>query len=309
MFSNYYHTVFCQDGTFSVTNSIVSTKKEYACLYFEDDVTYSGDYNDFHHIGGYVVKNDTDTLTTLDEWQSYSGCDVHSLAHDPLFWSPNSTDHDAHLKSMSGTFVSGGWTEFSVQSPCIDAGDPAADYVQEPAPNGARVNIGRYGNTPEASKSRTNGWVLALSYNDGGIITTSAVLRWAYGELAPSDNVNIDFSPDNGVSWSNIVQIPVTNLTYVWDTSGWDNTTMGRWRAVYTDNTNICSETESSLQLHASGMDFYVNDASITGDIYCAVAGSETNSGLTPESPRGSIQSVLADYRLLPGDTVWGGYR
>jgi hypothetical protein len=41
----------------------------------------------------------------------------------------------------------------AVHSPCIDAGDPAAAFDQEPIPNGHRANMGTYGNTPEASKS------------------------------------------------------------------------------------------------------------------------------------------------------------
>jgi len=38
-------------------------------------------------------------------------------------------------------------------SPAVDAGDPADDYSQEPARNGARINMGAYGNTPEAEVS------------------------------------------------------------------------------------------------------------------------------------------------------------
>ena len=36
-------------------------------------------------------------------------------------------------------------------SPCIDAGDPAAEYTAEPAPNGCRVNLGAYGGTDKAT--------------------------------------------------------------------------------------------------------------------------------------------------------------
>ncbi len=36
-------------------------------------------------------------------------------------------------------------------SPCIDAGDPLSDFSLEPEPNGGRVNIGAYGNTPQAA--------------------------------------------------------------------------------------------------------------------------------------------------------------
>ncbi|MDP2896618.1 MAG: right-handed parallel beta-helix repeat-containing protein [bacterium] len=36
-------------------------------------------------------------------------------------------------------------------SPCIDAGDPTSDFSREPEPNGGRVNMGAYGNTPNAT--------------------------------------------------------------------------------------------------------------------------------------------------------------
>jgi len=39
-------------------------------------------------------------------------------------------------------------------SPCIDAGDPTSDYSNEPEPNGSRINMGTYGNTPEATISQ-----------------------------------------------------------------------------------------------------------------------------------------------------------
>lgn len=39
---------------------------------------------------------------------------------------------------------------------CIDAGDPCSPWETEPLPNGARVNIGAYGNTSEATRSRAS---------------------------------------------------------------------------------------------------------------------------------------------------------
>ena len=40
------------------------------------------------------------------------------------------------------------------RSPAIDTGDPQSPYANEPSPNGRRVNLGRYGNTPEAALSK-----------------------------------------------------------------------------------------------------------------------------------------------------------
>ncbi len=39
------------------------------------------------------------------------------------------------------------------RSAAIDAGDPAADWSNEPKPNGERLNLGAYGNTSEAARS------------------------------------------------------------------------------------------------------------------------------------------------------------
>jgi len=50
----------------------------------------------------------------------------------------------------------GGNYHLSAWSPCIDAGDPASPFDDEPAPNGGRVNMGAYGNTPEAATRWTD---------------------------------------------------------------------------------------------------------------------------------------------------------
>jgi len=70
---------------------------------------------------------------------------------EPLF--VDSAGGDYHLMSMVGRRSDGGWVTDPVTSPCIDAGDPTSDCSNEPAPNGGRINMGAYGNTPEASKS------------------------------------------------------------------------------------------------------------------------------------------------------------
>lgn len=53
---------------------------------------------------------------------------------DPLFKNPQADDF--HLLP---------------NSPAIDVGNPESDYSQEPLPNGGRVDLGAYGNTPEAT--------------------------------------------------------------------------------------------------------------------------------------------------------------
>ena len=45
-------------------------------------------------------------------------------------------------------------------SPALDTGDPQSPYRNEPKPNGHHVNMGRYGNTSEAAKSKAMGLML-----------------------------------------------------------------------------------------------------------------------------------------------------
>lgn len=66
------------------------------------------------------------------------------------------TGGDYHLKSQAGRWDAAAqtWVFDVATSPCIDAGAPQDAIGDEPAPNGGIVNMGVYGGTTEASKSR-----------------------------------------------------------------------------------------------------------------------------------------------------------
>jgi len=70
-----------------------------------------------------------------------------------LFADPANGDY--HLRSERGRY----WPEHDiwvldkVTSPCVDGGDPDTGTLNEPMPNGGRINIGAYGGTTEASLS------------------------------------------------------------------------------------------------------------------------------------------------------------
>ena len=63
-----------------------------------------------------------------------------SNPHFKEAFSPNLLAFDVHVRSGR-------------RSPAIDTGDPDGDYSMEPRPNGKRLNLGAYGNTPEAALS------------------------------------------------------------------------------------------------------------------------------------------------------------
>jgi hypothetical protein len=73
---------------------------------------------------------------------------------DPdAIWMPG----DYHVASEAGRWDAntGLWVRDDVSSPCVDAGDPACAIGAEPAPNGGLINVGAYGGTAQASKSRS----------------------------------------------------------------------------------------------------------------------------------------------------------
>ena len=64
---------------------------------------------------------------------------------------------DFHLRSPFGRFdpSSGNWVpDPNDFSPAIDAANPQSEYLFEPLPNGRRGNLGAFGNTRQASRSR-----------------------------------------------------------------------------------------------------------------------------------------------------------
>jgi len=85
---------------------------------------------------------------------NYKNCSsTTDIYVNPLF--ANQAGYDYHLQSIYGRWNGKTWVKDKVSSPCIDAGYPSSAYSNEPKPNGNRINIGRYGNTIYASKSKS----------------------------------------------------------------------------------------------------------------------------------------------------------
>jgi len=78
-----------------------------------------------------------------------------NFSADPLFF--DSENGDYHLCSTRGRYwpEAETWVLDEAMSPCVDAGDPLADYSQERLPNGGCLNVGAYGGTEFASMSET----------------------------------------------------------------------------------------------------------------------------------------------------------
>ena len=97
-----------------------------------------------------LLANDTDATHSFVHGSSKLGGSM--VYGDPLFAAAD----DCHLLSEAGYFDAEGVIHYAaagVRSPAIDAGDPASDFSRESEPNGGCVNLGRYGNTEQASRT------------------------------------------------------------------------------------------------------------------------------------------------------------
>ena len=215
-------------GSVRVSNSVVVGGTVLGSDYI------SGDYNIFWDTipgGGY---------TSLDQMLNAGTSWRHCLNVDPQLADP--ANMDFHPRSTAGRFDPAiqAWVVDTVNSPCIDAGDPAASFAQEPMPNGGRRNIGLYGNTAEASRSPTNAQLLALTFNSGGTAAGTQLLTWAASGSALGGAVSLDYTPDAGATWLGVASnVPASTQMYVWNTTQIPNTTQALWRVVLEQNPNV----------------------------------------------------------------------
>jgi len=122
------------------------------CIFWNN----GSDFETYSEEGQPATLTVTYTLTQQD----FTG--TGNISSNPLF--ANVQNGDFHVQSTAGRFdpATGQFVNDGADSPAIDAGNPSSDYANEPQPNGGRANMGRYGNTAEASKSGNIGIVETL---------------------------------------------------------------------------------------------------------------------------------------------------
>ena len=290
-------------GTATLENNIIiADGQDNFCIVWADGALNS-DYNNLLARNGAWIGSRDGYWERLLYWQRASGLDEYSLSTEPSF--ADEAGGDYHLKSVSGRWVGTGWTNDVMDSPALDVGNPVSVYTNENAPNGGRINIGAYANTAEASLSRSNAWLQAMTMNDSGVLKGTNVLMWTGGNLPVGQTVALEYSPDNGVTWTTVVSgVDVTNTSYEWDTTAFESSLMALWRIVLESDTNVFDEVDSIFAVRNVPLAFYVNDADTFGDVYTDAIGSDAQDGLTTNTPMETLQNVLDTYDLEGGDVV-----
>lgn len=291
----------------SMENNILIADGEDHFVILNEGGAVNSDYNNLVARNGAWIGNVNGNWESLISWQQASGQDQNSFSHEPLF--ADEGNNDFHLRSVVGTYSNASYTVFTQHSPALDAGSPLSDFIEEPLPNGNRVNLGAYGGTAQASKSRLVGdkALLAMTGNDGGVLRgSSQILRWLSSNLTPSDTLSLEYSPDGGVSWSAIASgLPYNVNEYVWDTTSYQQSFNALWRVILDSDPSILDEIDQVVSLRTSSLDFFVNDTSQLDDVYTTAIGASGNDGLSSNTPKLTVQSILDTYDLEGGDHLY----
>jgi hypothetical protein len=242
------------------------------------------------------------------KWKALTGQDAMSLSHQPRF--ANAVIGDFHLKSSAGRYnpaTSGyAYDPVAENSPLLDAGDPLIACL-EPLPNGGRVNLGRYGNTAEASLTPTNAALVLISFNDGGSASgTEVPITWLARGAATNAGytVTLYFSADGGSNWVQLAtNVTAADCEWLWDSTLVQQTVQGVLRIEGVDGTSV--QNDRFFSVRNQPFSFYINDNSTTNDVYCNNVGNNANSGLSPDYPMADLNTLLAKYDLEGGDTVY----
>lgn len=214
--------------------------------------------------------------------------------------------------TLGGDEIFSGEISDAVTSPLIDLGDPARSVTHEPAPNGGVVNLNVFGNTRFASRSPTNAWIFALTASSGGRLEGAFDLIWAYGNIDSTNTVSLDYSFDNGVTWTSIVQsVAVTNRSELWvsdaQVSGSDiypSSPVARWRITVDANTNIMDITDNFFALRNTPFTYYLNDTLDSNDVFTTAAGDDANLGFFPSTPKATLANLLDEIDVEGEDTI-----
>ena len=235
----------------------------------------TSDYNDLYASGTAKVGRYVSDDALLSDWQTATGLDLNSVSADP--WFANAGAGDLHVMSTVGRYNpatnqppsnAGAWVVDNRSSPGIDRGNPATTWTYlEPAPNGARVNMGAYGNTEQASKTDLTSPGLKAFPDDLVVTIDSGVNN--------TDRVTNDANLTLAVGFNEFVVGVATDITVTNPSGGNVPVTITEWAGSPPVASDTIHVTINSLPLSANG----TYTVTIKGTIKDAFGGNLFNGG------------------------------
>ena len=165
---------------------------------------FDSNYNLLYTTGQGQIGYWQTSFADLRDWQRDAGLDVQSITGDPKFVSAAGPDGILGIDPTTG--VDGGQDDnFHLQngSPGVATGDPSSDYSEQPAPSGGRINLGAYGNTPEATTTAGVGVFVTQSGGSTEVAVGGASDSYTISlSNQPTTNVTITLSHDHTLTLS-----------------------------------------------------------------------------------------------------------
>lgn len=262
---------------------------------------FQSDYNNLYRSGSGELVRWQKAYRDLYNWQAEAGFDLNSIgwtAPDPDLDDPvfvDAANNDYRLTDQA--------------SSSLDAGDPTLDASIEPAPNGARANLGAYGLTAAAAVS-SNQW-LKIEYPQFHVdwkVDEGRDILWDSHGLSGDVRVELVDDAGNAVALIAVTDIADESLNWSPQQSGVaaDNDAPYRIRLTALQSGEAAASRETFLVPELGGQTYYVDDHDDAGDQYTPNAvGDNRNAGASPDAPKASLQALLFMYDLGDGDQVF----
>ncbi|MBP5786513.1 MAG: right-handed parallel beta-helix repeat-containing protein, partial [Kiritimatiellae bacterium] len=279
-------------------NSALSVSADGAVLYQVTRGRFLADYNGLNAGGNARVAAGADNVRA---WQVSSGLDAHSVPGDPLFGDAGVFDYHLMTKRTMGRWMDDGKrTTDEESSPLLVAGRPEAD--------GTRPNIGMYGGTARASLPSAGDWVRAVSFNDaGGVGDETVQLQWVASPAMNNQTVKVEVSVDGGKTWTNVADHVSATGEVVWAIGQMADTPAGLWRVTSETDGSVTDTCDAFFAIRKAPLKIYVAPATVNTNeaAYVTGGGAPDNWQATSSTPLDSLATVLANFDLEGGDTVY----
>ncbi len=273
---------------------------------------FQSNYNLLYTTGTGNIGYWQTSFADLNDWQVETGFDAQSITGDPKFVNANGPNGILGFDPATG--IDGGPNDdFHLQngSPAVAAGDPASDYSAQPAPTGGRINLGAFGDTPQATTAASAGVIVDPT---GG--STKVVNGGADGSYTivltsqPASDVTITLTPDS--------QLTLSTTTLTFTSADWDVAQTVTVKAVF--NPAETGDETAAITLAVASTDANYNGLAVPSITVQVVPQSSTVTSPTP-TPTTSLStaSVSGTYGStatltatltsggspLPGETVY----
>ena len=294
----------------------------------QDD--FASDYNLFHYTDGAHLGFWQRPIDSLADWAFELGFDSHSISGDPRFVDPegedgilgfrtesprSGADDNFTLASTSGSYHFGVPARDPVNSPAIDAGDPA-DVVTESDDlwlslgttfnhqHGGRVDLGASGNTPLASRTAADGiQVLFPNGREHLVSGRSTTATWRSFGPRLSGQVKIELSTDGGATWVVMADRATDNGRFTFEPT---NVSLNALIRVSDAISPAISDiADNAFVIGAATNTFYVNDTfDPSADQYARGGLQRQQWDHAPRSDGHAGRTHSTPSRSRPGDTI-----